>query len=741
MNRDQVLTVLYDLALAIGSEVRVVPLLTRTLQRLLYHTGFPAGIAALSDSDGSPPRLRAAVGDHVLAEQLEENIALPAELLHGEVRLLDAPPVLPGAPRYRACLCLPLDGAGVLLLLAAQRPPSELPLTAIFPPLVANLARAVLLCRSHEAMTAALRNAHDATRLLLHERERRFQSLFANMLEGVALHELICDAGGRPLDYRIVDCNPRCSEILGLPFVDIIGRLASEVFATQPAPGLEAFAAVARGAPPQRLELRLSALRRILEISVVPWGKHGFATVFTDLTERRRLEQRLARAAYYDELTRLPNRALLSDRLQRAVASARHDNSLIAVCSLDLDGFGPFNARHGHTAGNELLIAIARRLATWIGPEDTLARLGGDEFALLLTDLDDLDACRRRLDALLTTVAGPAMLSDGRPAQTHVSIGVTLFPADDNDADTLLRHADQAMYRAKQEGGHRFVLFDADQERTIREQREALARGLEALRNGEFALYYQPKVDMRAGRVIGAEALIRWLHPELGVLSPAHFLPLFEGSEHAIELGEWVIATALGQLDAWRQANLALELSINISASHFQQDDFATRLAGQLSAHPGITPSQLQIEVLETTALADLIGACRTMEQCRQFGVSFALDDFGTGYSSLTYLKRLPADVLKIDQSFVRDILRDPEDLAIVAGVIGLAQTFGRTAIAEGVETAEHGCRLLELGCELAQGYGIARPMPAAELPVWTAAWQPPQAWALAPAQHYALRG
>jgi EAL domain-containing protein (putative c-di-GMP-specific phosphodiesterase class I) len=251
----------------------------------------------------------------------------------------------------------------------------------------------------------------------------------------------------------------------------------------------------------------------------------------------------------------------------------------------------------------------------------------------------------------------------------------------------------------------------------------------QALDRREFLLYYQPKVNMKSGAVIGAEALIRWQHPERGLLPPATFLPIIEDQPISVALGEWVIDTALAQMTEWHAAGLDLPVSVNIAAHHLQHDDFVARLTALLAAHADVAPTQLELEILETSALEDMAQVSEVMHACRALGVGFALDDFGTGYSSLTYLKRLPAELLKIDQSFVRDMLDDPNDLAIVNGVIGLATAFQRKVIAEGVETVAHGELLLSLGCELAQGYGIARPMPAAEMPGWVATWRPDVAW------------
>jgi EAL domain-containing protein (putative c-di-GMP-specific phosphodiesterase class I) len=285
------------------------------------------------------------------------------------------------------------------------------------------------------------------------------------------------------------------------------------------------------------------------------------------------------------------------------------------------------------------------------------------------------------------------------------------------------------MYQAKQAGKNRYHVFDAEQDISLRGQFEGLQRLREALSQGEFVLYYQPKVNMRTGEVVGAEALIRWQHPERGLLPPATFLPLIEDHPLAVDIGQWVINTALTQMSTWLAAGSHLPVSVNVGACQLQQAGFVDSLRAALAAHPDINPEDLQLEVLETSALEDMALVTAVMAQCRAMGVQYALDDFGTGYSSLTYLKRLPVSQLKIDQSFVRDMLDDPDDLSILVGVLDLSRSFRRQVIAEGVETVAHGQMLLQLGCELAQGYGIARPMPAQDLPAWALTWQGEALW------------
>jgi diguanylate cyclase (GGDEF)-like protein/PAS domain S-box-containing protein len=447
-----------------------------------------------------------------------------------------------------------------------------------------------------------------------------------------------------------------------------------------------------------------------------------------DVTQQREQEVLLEQLAHFDALTGLPNRVLLADRLQHAMAQAERTGSLLGVAYLDLDGFKPVNDRFGHGAGDRLLVEIANRLKEALRAVDSVARLGGDEFVVLLADLDSAQACEQALHRVMASMAAPYWI-DGERVTVTASIGTTLYPTDRSDADTLLRHADQAMYAAKQAGRNRVQIFDSAQEQASRDRQQHLQRLRQALNAHEFVLYMQPKVQMREGRIVGAEALARWNHPQDGVLSPARFLPLIEGSDLEIPFGEWVIETALAQLDAWRLAGLRMPLSINISARHLQSDNFGATLTRLLAGYPQVPAAALEIEITESAALTDLDAAISVVDSLRRIGVTVALDDFGTGYSSLTYLRRLPVDTLKIDRSFVHHMMNDSGDLAIVQGVIGLAQSFGRSVVAEGVETPEQGAMLLRMGCTLAQGYGIAAPMPAQSLAGWAQQWQTPAAW------------
>jgi diguanylate cyclase (GGDEF)-like protein/PAS domain S-box-containing protein len=465
-----------------------------------------------------------------------------------------------------------------------------------------------------------------------------------------------------------------------------------------------------------------------------PEGKtHAYVSLFSDISAQKAQQGELERLAHFDALTGLPNRVLLADRLHQAMVQAQRRSQTLAVAYIDLDGFKAVNDQQGHQAGDQLLTIVASRMKQAMREGDTLARLGGDEFAAVLIDLTEVASCIPLLNRLLAASA-QAVQVNNCTLQVSASIGVTFYPQMQNiDADQLLRQADQAMYQAKLAGKNRFHFFDTEKDISIRDQHESLERIRLALSQSEFVLHYQPKVNLRTGAVIGVEALIRWQHPELGLLPPARFLPMIEDHPLSIEVGEWVIDQALFQLEAWQTAGLTMPISVNVAAHQLQHTSFVVRLNQLLERHPQVPAHLLELEILETSALDDLKHVSRVIETCRSLGVSFSLDDFGTGYSSLTYLKHLGVALLKIDRSFVRDMLDDREDLAILEGVVGLANAFHCKVLAEGVETILHGTLLLQLGCDLAQGFCIAKPMPAAALPDWLAHWKPDPAWSNVP--------
>lgn len=470
------------------------------------------------------------------------------------------------------------------------------------------------------------------------------------------------------------------------------------------------------------VSITISAVRdAVAEIS-------HYVALFSDTTQQKEHQSQLEKMAHYDSLTKLPNRALLADRLNQTMLQCqRHDKSL-AVIFMDLDGFKDVNDTHGHAVGDELLIVVSQRMSYTLRDVDTLARIGGDEFVVVLTDLINVSDYKLALERLLFAVSEPITVGNV-VLKVSASIGVTLYPQDDADADILIRHADQAMYMAKKAGKNGYHLFDSAYDDAVNIKQENISNISTGLNKSEFILYYQPKVNMCTGEVLGVEALIRWQHPTRGLLPPLEFLPMVENHPISLEIGEWVIDMALSQISEWQSIGVKLTISINISAYQLQQANFVERLAALLAAHPDVSPHALELEILETSEFSDIDYIIETMQACIELGVQFALDDFGTGYSSLIYLKRLPASLIKIDQSFIRDMLTDNDDLAIVKGVVSLAKAFQLPVIAEGVETIKHGTALLQLGCELAQGYGIARPMPAKDVPTWCISWKPDRAW------------
>ncbi|MCB1889783.1 MAG: PAS domain S-box protein [Rhodocyclaceae bacterium] len=454
-----------------------------------------------------------------------------------------------------------------------------------------------------------------------------------------------------------------------------------------------------------------------------------YVCLFSDITELKEHQHQLERIAHYDALTGLPNRVLLADRISQAMAQARRHDTRMAVAFLDLDGFKAVNDNHSHEIGDKLLTQLSGRMQDALRQTDTLSRLGGDEFVAVLVDLESLEASAPVIDRLLGAAAEPVYV-DGLEMRVSASIGLSFYPqASEVDGDQLLRQADQAMYLAKQAGKNRFHVFDVEHDRSVRGRHESLERIGLALARGEFVLHYQPRVNMRTGDILGAEALIRWQHPERGLLPPAAFLPTIKNNPLTEAVGGWVLETALAQIEAWSDVGLNVPVSVNVDARQLDRPDFMDTLRAALARHPSIRPGDLELEVLETSALEDIDQISEIIDACGELGVHFALDDFGTGYSSLTYLRRLPARNLKIDQSFVRGMLDSPEDLAILGGVLSLAEAFRRQAIAEGVESVPHGIKLIQMGCVIGQGYAIARPMPADAFAAWAESWQPDPAW------------
>lgn len=439
---------------------------------------------------------------------------------------------------------------------------------------------------------------------------------------------------------------------------------------------------------------------------------------------REKLEhkQSLERAANYDALTGLPNRRRLTEIFEEELVEADRRQGLLSVCFIDLDGFKEINDEFGHAVGDMILKTIAERLQASVREHDIIARLGGDEFVAILRDVDEAPVYQRILEAVRQPVTHRQ-----HKLQLSCSMGITVYPEDNADPDLLLRHADQAMYAAKESGKNQYRLFDLDTHVSRKEKLKMLDQVPQALEDSQFELFLQPRIDLWNNTVAGFEALIRWHHPEQGLLGPIEFLPYLEYTEYADAVGRFVIQDAISKLRQWHHDGHPWSISINLSPSHFLSSDFEEDLASALDDCDETLRSRLILELLETTALDDSDTVIKRLQSCRSLGVDIALDDFGTGYSSLDYFRRLPVQEIKIDRSFVTDMLQDEEDQMVVGAIIDLSGNFRRRVVAEGIEDQATRDRLVAMGCHLAQGYFWARPMPAPEALTWAANFEKPR--------------
>jgi len=435
-----------------------------------------------------------------------------------------------------------------------------------------------------------------------------------------------------------------------------------------------------------------------------------------ELAERRKAEERIQFLAYYDHLTGLPNRFLLRDRLQIALAHARRKRNHVAVLFIDLDRFKNINDSLGHQAGDVLLQQVAERLKQCVRPDDTVCRLGGDEFLIILSDIRLLNDAAKIAVKVAETVARPYCING---AEFHItpSTGISIYPNDGENIDTLIRNADSAMYFAKESGRNNYQFFTADlnsRALQVLSMETSLRRALE---REELILHYQPQVDLGSGRITGLEALLRWQHPELGLVRPGDFVPLAEETGLILPLGEWVLRTACSQAKKWQNAGLGpMAIAVNLSARQFQQQNLTRQVAAVLK-DTGLSPHLLELELTESLMMHSPEEAIRTLDQLRALGVRVSIDDFGTGYSSLSYLKRFPIDKLKIDRSFVQEIAAGHGDEAIVIAIITLAHSLNLQVVAEGVETDRQLAFLRAHQCDSLQGHLFYPPLPGSQVP------------------------
>jgi diguanylate cyclase (GGDEF)-like protein/PAS domain S-box-containing protein len=548
--------------------------------------------------------------------------------------------------------------------------------------------------------------------------QETYAAASAASLDAFFVMREVRDERGVIVDFKIVDANVRAEQMTGCSKHYLCGATLCTLIPEARDNGMmKHLIDVTRkgGVHEQEWQSTVPLLRaRWLHQQVVA-VQGGLVAIVRDISERKLAEERMVHLAHHDTLTGLPNRSLLTDRLEMTIAQAQRNGGSLLVAFIDLDGFKLVNDGLGHNAGDELLKVVAERMSGCLRAADTVGRFGGDEFVLLLTEpgsgVDAAPVLERVREAVLQSIS-----LCGQEVQVSCSIGVAVYPNDGKDAETLLMNADAAMYRAKDKGKNNCQFYTSEMNACI-EEKLLLLEGLRnALDDDQFRLVYQPKVDLHNGRVFGVEALVRWDHPEHGVIGPDRFIPLAEESGMIVALGEWVLRTACVQNRAWQDAGLPpLCISVNVSPRQFEEARLVERVQ-QALADSGLAPEWLELEVTEGVIMRDLQQAVAKMAQVRAMGVSLSIDDFGTGYSSLSALKSFPISTLKIDKSFVRDLGRSSGDEAIASSIIGLAHRLRLRVIAEGVETEQQRSFLRENGCDEMQGYLFSRPLPPNQL-------------------------
>ncbi len=572
-------------------------------------------------------------------------------------------------------------------------------------------------------------------------RERLAQETYAAAseasLDAFFVLRTIRGADGGVLDFVVETTNTRAEQLTGMAKARMQGRRMTALLPPHLGAGIFTdLAAVASDGVAREAEwlAHMAPVEdRWLHRQVVP-VEGGVVAIVRDITERKLAEQRIRHIAHHDDLTGLPNRSLLRDRLGQAIRDAERKGHAVGLAFIDLDGFKLVNDGLGHNAGDELLKVVGERMGRCLRRNDTLARFGGDEFVILLPELSgDPMAITPLLEKVRQAVTEPVEV-EGQEVQVSCSMGVVLYPRDGEDANTLMMNADAAMYRAK-ENKDSFQFYASEMNASVEEKLvllEGMRSALDACVDEEcggqaghacqFQLLYQPKVDLRTGRLFGVEALIRWKHPEQGMISPLRFIGLAEESGLIVPLGEWVVRTACAQAQAWRAAGLPpLTVSVNVSARQFEEKRLVERIAGALR-DTGLPPEALEVEVTESSIMRDLARAVDKMRELKAMGVSLSIDDFGTGYSSLSALKSFPISRLKIDKSFVSDLADSPDDQAIAMAVISLGHKLNLRVIAEGVETEQQRDFLRANDCDEMQGYLFSRPVPAEQIAALLAA-------------------
>jgi diguanylate cyclase (GGDEF)-like protein/PAS domain S-box-containing protein len=568
--------------------------------------------------------------------------------------------------------------------------------------------------------------ARDVTAARKAERERRVAlEVLRSMSEAVAVIDL---------DFRFISVNPSFSRITGYSEEEVVGLNSSLLDSGQHSPEfyrrvrdiLERTGHWAGEMWQRRKDdeeflgwIEMSEVRDTLGT------RSHFVAVVNDITDKKRAEQELRYLANYDTLTGLPNRALLSERLGRAIIRARRQETRVAVLFLDLDRFKDINDSLGHAAGDRLLKAAASRLQSTVSASDTVARLGGDEFTVVLEDVESLVAVERMARDILSAFTTPLEVDERHDVSITPSLGISLYPDHALVPTDLLKFADTAMYQAKAEGRNTYQIYNEAMDAEARHRAAIISALRRALDRAELRLVYQPRLSLADGRITGVEALLRWHSAELGEIAPTEFIPLAEESGLIVPIGEWVLGEACRQLKAWRALGLTeLRMGVNVSVLQLLRGD----LAGYLKRLLRITElpaDRIEIELTESMVMQNAEQANAMLDELRKIGISLAIDDFGTGYSSLVYLKRLPIDTLKIDKEFIDDLTRDPDDEAITSTIVTMGHSLGLTVIAEGVENEQQLAFLRAQGCDEVQGHWLSRPIDGDRCLAFIRGWRP----------------
>jgi diguanylate cyclase (GGDEF)-like protein/PAS domain S-box-containing protein len=578
--------------------------------------------------------------------------------------------------------------------------------------------------REHDALgrtTRIIITAMDVTESVLAQaRVAASEELFRTAFASAPIGMLICDAANQ---CAVVDANAAFCELLGRSRESLLGKSVFELNHPDDRPAAHEQVAILLSGKSSTIQFEKRFLRadgsprssRVTATLVEDGGRRTTIAQVEDVTEHRLAEERLAYQAGHDALTGLPNRMLLVDRLEHALARrSRHPGSLVGVIFLDLDNFKTINDSLGHAVGDALLISVSRLIAGLIRPTDTIARFGGDEFVLALEDLagvEQAEALARRISAALRQ----PLTVDGKQLVCSVSMGLAICGEDAATPDELLRNADTALYRAKREGRGRHVLFAHELRQEVLHQLQTAGELRRALAEGQLRLHFQPVVDLAANIVTGYEALIRWEHPQRGLLFPGEFLDIAHREKLTAQLGTWVLREALSQLAIWRRDGHDWSVSVNVSPQQLDSS-FADQVAGALR-EADVRASHLILEMTEEAVVGDVIGAVNVLADLQQIGVRVAIDDFGTGYSSLSYVRNLPLNAIKIDRSFLTDLESDPRHVSVVQAIVDLAHGLGLVVVAEGVETWQQRSVLTKLGVEMGQGYLFSPALPPVDDP------------------------